>query len=108
MRALASTRRFPPGPQNCGVVVGGAGSVLSCGMCGGGLVGGSVGGWLWNLTLLLLLLLSNPGGLDISVRVCPSVFSLLSYSQHGKTMCPDGAISPWTQSVPGGRADIRS
>ena len=80
---------------------------MFCGMCGGGCVGGSVGG-LSLFLILLLLLLSSPGGLDISVSVCSSVLSLLANSQHGSTMWPDGAISPWMQSVPGGKAVIRS
>jgi len=55
---------------------------------------------------------SRPGGvlgvLAISVRLCSCcVGSRFPNSQHGMTMWPEGAISAWKQSVPGGSAERR-
>ena len=44
----------------------------------------------------------------ISVSVCSVLVSFSEYSQHGKTLWPDGARSSWKVSVPGGRARSRS
>ena len=55
---------------------------------------------------------SKPGGVlgvfAISTRLCSCcVGSRFPNSQHGMTMWPEGAISAWKQSVPGGSAVSR-
>ena len=114
---LASAKELPPASPvgHCGGVCGGCGST-DVGISGAGCVGGSVGGLvllLFLVGLLLLLLLAvllacSPGGLDNNVSVCSSVLFLSSNSQHGTTICPDGAISACMLSVPGGRAACKS
>ena len=83
-----------------GTPAGGAEGAGVSGMLGGMLAGG--GGTC--LSLLLLLPPSSPGGLETRVKVFSSRGSSLPNSAHGITMCPDGAISPWKDSVPGGSA----
>ena len=75
----------------------------SAGSTGG--VGG--GGGTVLLRVVVVVEVETAGcGLETSVSVCswlPASW-LPPNSLHGKTKCPDGAISHWKQSVPGGMA----
>ena len=62
------------------------------GVCGGHQTAGAALG----LPLLVLSVLAMTVSDDV---LCD--FALL-YSQHGNTRCPDGAVSNWNDSVPGG------
>ena len=52
----------------------------------------------------------DPLGLLSKVRAPASgcVHGFALYSQHGRTKCPEGAISPWKLSDPGGNTFVKS
>ena len=70
----------------------------------GGLDGG--GEFVLLLSLLLLELPSRHN--KVSDPVSGVVLGFALYSQQGNTRCPEGAISPWKHSVPGGKCLRRS
>ena len=123
---LASARELPRVASHEACKPGGAGMFCSqifagnCGGCGGGGTAGMFGAALVEeevapefgmFGLASARELPRAESADIretNVRVCSSVELAAAYSQHGSTMCPDGAHSNGNESVPGGSARLRS
>ena len=127
---FGSASGFPPPPPSCQSLAAGGpcgtghlGSLWRNsrgrrGSCAGGCgIPGVLAGWIRLVTRGLSLRLSwSPASwcptplapclcLESKVSEC-FASALSSNSQHGSTMCPDGAISSWKLSVPGGSASL--
>lgn len=68
--------------------ISGGGAISSCLVAEVGNAGGLLGGG--GMRELLLV-----DARETKTKVLPGFASSLEYSQHGRTLCPDGAVSNW-------------
>ena len=66
----------------------GGGAISSCLVAEAGRAGGSLGGGGTREAPL-------DEALDTRTSVLPGLASVCEYSQHGRTLCPEGAVSSW-------------